>query len=152
MQISSRESIIFDAKYFARIAFRFPRRDIVTREIQKKSKTKMAAFNIRRLLLLRNNLLRLLLLRRRQKRRTKYRKRFWVRRVYTERQQKGEFHLLVKELRVYDQEYFFQCFRCLQLYLKNFSLGRDTSFKNKQQKCESRSVPENDCAFVYDTW
>ncbi len=71
----------------------------------------MAAINTRRLLLLRNNLLRLFLLRRRRKRITKYKKRFWIRRVYAERQQKGEFHLLVKELILFDQEYFFQCFR-----------------------------------------
>ena len=71
----------------------------------------MAAFNHRRLLLFRNNLLRLLLLRRRQKRRKKYKKRFWIRRIYAERQQKGEFHLLVKELNMFDHEYFFQCFR-----------------------------------------
>ena len=71
----------------------------------------MPAINARRLLLLRNNILRLLLLRRRQKRRRKYRKRFWVRRIYAEREQKGEYHLLVKELKLYDQEYFFQCFR-----------------------------------------
>jgi hypothetical protein len=77
----------------------------------KSRKNKMAALNTRRLLLLRNNLLRLFLLRRRRKRTTKYKKRFWIRRVYAERQQKGEFHLLVKELILFDQEYFFKCFR-----------------------------------------
>ena len=70
-------------------------------------KKKMPAINARRLLLLRNNILRLLLLRRRQKRRRKYRRRFWVRRIYAEREQKGEYHFL----KLYDQEYFFQCFR-----------------------------------------
>ena len=80
-------------------------------EIQKKVKNKMAAFNARQLLLLRNNQLRLLLLRRRQKRSSKYKKRFWIRRVYAQRRQKGEFHMLVRELSFYDQEYFFQCFR-----------------------------------------
>ena len=77
----------------------------------KSRKNEMAALNTRRLLLLRNNLLRLFLLRRRRKRTTKYKKRFWIRRVYAERQQKGEFHLLVKELILFDQEYFFKCFR-----------------------------------------
>ena len=75
-----------------------------------KYKIKMAALNHRKLLLLRNNLLKLLLLRRRQKRGTKYKNRFWIRRIYAERQQKGEFHLLVKELSMFDHEYFFQCF------------------------------------------
>nr|XP_047141117.1 uncharacterized protein LOC124816125 [Hydra vulgaris] len=38
-------------------------------------------------------------------------KRFWVRKIYTERLQKGEFHLLVQDLRLHDQEYFFKYFR-----------------------------------------
>ena len=46
----------------------------------------MAAFNIRRLLLLRNDLLRLLLLQRRRKRLSKYKKRFWIRRVKIQKQ------------------------------------------------------------------
>ena len=39
------------------------------------------------------------------------RKRFWMRRIYLERQQKGEFHLLVREMMLFDHEYFFKCFR-----------------------------------------
>ncbi|XP_065665346.1 uncharacterized protein LOC136086784 [Hydra vulgaris] len=41
----------------------------------------------------------------------KNKKRFWVRKVYAERLQKGEFHLLVQDLRLHDQEYFFKYFR-----------------------------------------
>ncbi|XP_065652846.1 uncharacterized protein LOC136080161 [Hydra vulgaris] len=41
----------------------------------------------------------------------KNKKRFWVRKVYAERLQKGEFHLLVQNLRLHDQEYFFKYFR-----------------------------------------
>ncbi|XP_065675624.1 uncharacterized protein LOC136091841 [Hydra vulgaris] len=41
----------------------------------------------------------------------KNKKRFWVRKVYAERLQKGEFHLLVQDFRLHDQEYFFKYFR-----------------------------------------
>ena len=70
-----------------------------------------AALNLRYLLLLKVRLINILLLRRRRIRLQKYRKRFWIRKVYNEREEKGEYHLLVKELRLQDAEYFFQCFR-----------------------------------------
>ena len=41
----------------------------------------------------------------------KNKKRFWVRKVYAERLLKGEFHLLIQDLRLHDQEYFFKYFR-----------------------------------------
>lgn len=53
----------------------------------------------------------LLLIRRRLIAKNKYKKRFWVRKIFTERKQKGEYHLLVQELRLHDQEYFFKYFR-----------------------------------------
>ena len=71
----------------------------------------MAAVNIRHLLKVKINIIRLLLLRRRRKRLEKYKKRFSDRRIYAEREQKGKYHLLVKELMLYDEEYFFHCFR-----------------------------------------
>ena len=72
----------------------------------------MAAVNLRYLLLLKARLLiKILLLRRRERRLQKYKKRFWIRKIYEEREQKGEYHLLIKELRLYDAEYFFRCFR-----------------------------------------
>ena len=43
--------------------------------------------------------------------RLKYRKRFWVRKVYEERKTKGEFNVLVRELILADHEYFFRLFR-----------------------------------------
>ena len=70
----------------------------------------MAAVNIRHLLNVKINIIRLLLLRRRRKRLEKYKERFSVQRIYAEREQKGEYHLLVKELMLYDEEYFFHCF------------------------------------------
>ena len=41
----------------------------------------------------------------------KYRKRFWVRKVYEECKTKGEFNVLVRELMLADHEYFFRLFR-----------------------------------------
>ena len=38
-------------------------------------------------------------------------KRFWVRKMYQERKEKREFHLLVRELKIFDQHYLFQQFR-----------------------------------------
>ena len=57
----------------------------------------MAAVNIRHLLKVKINIIRFLLLRRRRERLEKYKKRFSVRRIYAEREQKGEYHLLYSE-------------------------------------------------------
>ena len=70
----------------------------------------MADTNQRHLLQLNNNIAYLLLLKRRRSLQ-KYRKRFWIRRIYQERNNKGEYHLLVKDLQLHDHEYFFRCFR-----------------------------------------
>ena len=37
--------------------------------------------------------------------------RFWAVKIYIDRQQKGEFHLLVKQAKNFDAEFFFQMFR-----------------------------------------
>ena len=55
-------------------------------------------------------LLILLALYQRQKRR-KNTKRFWVRRIFAERQEKGEYNNLVRETRLHDHEFFFKLFR-----------------------------------------
>ena len=36
---------------------------------------------------------------------------YWVRKIYAERQTKGKYHLLVQDLKLYDQDYFFRYFR-----------------------------------------
>ena len=67
----------------------------------------MAAWN-------RSHLLLLILARRciaRIKREQKYRKNCWVRRIFAERKIKGEFHILIKGMRLFDQEYCFKQFR-----------------------------------------
>ena len=69
----------------------------------------MAALNIRSLLVI-------IILRRRLQRRkiqSKYKKRFWVRQIFKERKQKGEYNLLVKDMKLFDHEFFFKQFRML---------------------------------------
>jgi hypothetical protein len=51
--------------------------------------------------------------RRKKKRMMKYRKRFWVRKVFCEREIKGEYHCLIKELMLVDHELFFKMFRMM---------------------------------------
>lgn len=63
----------------------------------------MAALN-RRILLL-------IILRRRLMR--KRNPKFWVRRIYKDRKQKGEFHTLIQEAKVFDHQLFFKMFRML---------------------------------------
>ena len=72
----------------------------------------MAAFNRRRLLLLKSNLLLLLYLaNRRKKLKFKKKRECWIRDIYQDREEKGEYHSLVKELKIHDRDYFFRCFR-----------------------------------------
>ena len=59
-------------------------------------------------------LLILIVLRRRLRRRSeRYKKRFWVRKIYEERNLKGEFHHLIQEMMLFDHDYVFRCFRML---------------------------------------
>ena len=64
-------------------------------------------------LLLRRRLLigKMLYMRHFKKNSGKYKKRFWVRTIYSERKQKGEFNMLVKDLRLHDELFFFKYFR-----------------------------------------
>ena len=62
------------------------------------------------LLLKKINLLKMLVLVNSNKK-TKKKKRFWVRRLYKERKMKGEFHLLIQDMKLYDHQLFFQYFR-----------------------------------------
>ena len=41
----------------------------------------------------------------------KSKKSAWVRKIFEDRSKKGEFHLLVRDLRLHDRQYFFRCFR-----------------------------------------
>ena len=71
-------------------------------------KLKMAALNRR--WFLRRKIIILLLLRKRRQR-LKNRKRFWVSKIYEERNRKGEFNILVRELMLADHNYFFRLFQ-----------------------------------------
>ena len=64
-------------------------------------------------LLLRRRLLigKMLYMRHFKKNSGKYKIRFWVRTIYSERKQKGEFNMLVKDLRLHDELFFFKYFR-----------------------------------------
>ena len=76
--------------------------------------TKMAAVNIRYKLLLRWRVIYAYYRTRVASKRLKQKRRkFWVRDLYRERDEKGEFNKLVQDLRLHDHEYFFQCFRML---------------------------------------
>ena len=46
-----------------------------------------------------------------EKNNVKYRKRMWVRKLFQERETKGAFNLLIKDMELYDQEYFFKYMR-----------------------------------------
>ena len=60
------------------------------------------------MLIVRKRLLLLKLLNQTENKNGRKEKRFWVRKLHTKRLQKGEFHLLVGDLRLHDHEYFFK--------------------------------------------
>ena len=43
--------------------------------------------------------------------RRRNRKKEWIRTIFAEREEKSEFHLLVKDMQLFDSEYFFKSFR-----------------------------------------
>ena len=72
----------------------------------------MAAFNMKYLLLIKQKIiLKTLYLRRISCKTTKKKRKYWVRKNFAERQTKGEYHLLVEDLKLHDQNCFFRCFR-----------------------------------------
>ncbi len=46
-----------------------------------------------------------------RKKSLKYKKSIWIRKIFQEREEKSEYHLLVRELELFDKEYFFKMFR-----------------------------------------
>ena len=62
--------------------------------------------------LTRRQLLLVMILRRRlRKKNQNFVGRLWVRKIYEERKEKGEFHLLIQEMKLFDHQYFYQQFR-----------------------------------------
>ena len=55
----------------------------------------------------------LYLYRKHRKNRKKNNRRFWIRRLYDERSTKGEYEMLLSDLRLHDHEMFFRYFRKL---------------------------------------
>ena len=49
-------------------------------------------------------------------------RRFWIRRLYEERNQKGEYQLLVRDLQLHDHEIFFRYFRMLPETSSHFTI------------------------------
>ena len=94
------ERILFREQLYAR--FHVPVKIILPRKLKIKSNM---AFKLSK----RTKMV--LLMRRRTIAKNKYKKRFWVRRIFQERKQKGEYHLLLQDLHLHDHEYFFKCFR-----------------------------------------
>ena len=43
--------------------------------------------------------------------RNRIRKKIWICQIFRQRETKGEFHILVKDLRLFDKEYFFRNFQ-----------------------------------------
>ena len=66
----------------------------------------MAVDNLSKVLIYRKSLILKLLALQSLKRKSQRRKRFWMRQIYLERQQKREFHLSVREIMLFDHEYF----------------------------------------------
>ena len=50
----------------------------------------------------------------------KKKRRFWVRKLYEERNRKGEIQLWIEDLRLHDHEMFFRYFRMLQETYENW--------------------------------
>ena len=64
----------------------------------------------------------------------KYKKNIWIRDVYEEREEKGEHHLLFKELRLHDAEYSFKCFRMTPAVFQEHLNGWGLIFKKTIRK------------------
>ena len=94
-------------------------------------------------------LLALLLWRRRNRRlaiERKYEKRFWVRDIYKERKSKGEFHLLIKEMKLCDHELYFKQFRMMPSKLEEILSWVAPKITKSNLKRESIGAEERLCA------
>ena len=73
--------------------------------------------------------------RRRQERNMKTKKRVWVRQLYRERKEKGEYHLLIREMKSYDHMMFYQQFRMTPEQYENlFRLVAPKILKSSQKR------------------
>eukprot|EP00794_Sanderia_malayensis_P016397 gene16397-18034_t len=97
-----------------------------------------------RLMLQRNLILIIGLLRKKKQllTRKKYKKkRFWVRKIFQERERSGHFHALIQELRIHNREYFF---RFLRMSPEKFEhLYRIVGPHMKTRQCRNREPIPN---------
>ena len=100
--------------------------------------TKMAMQNWRQIILI-------LLLRRRIHRRNKYKKAFWIRQIFAERKQKGEFHFLINDLKLFDHQFFFVQFRMLPSKLEELLAWVGPKIKKSGRKREPISSEDILC-------
>ena len=111
-------------------------------------KTNMALTTI---LLVRKRLLLSKLLNQTENKNGQKKKRFWVRKLYTKRLQKGEFHLLVRDLRLHDHEYFFKYFGMSPTVFEELSfvspitVKQSTAMHNPISPSEVSSYPSVSC-------
>ena len=89
----------------------------------------MAAFNMKYLLLLKLKIIPQTYLRRTSCKTTKKKRKYWVRKIYAKRQTKGKYPLLVQELKLHDQNYFFAVFVCDLKILKCYFPGLDPKLR-----------------------
>ena len=65
----------------------------------------------------------------------KYKKRFWVRKIYSDRKQKGEFNMLVKDFQLHDELFIsLNIFIYHLSFLRNFKHGCHHIYRNKKQR------------------
>ena len=74
-------------------------------------------------------------------------KRFWIRKIYKERKEKGEFHLLIRDMRLFDHRYFFQHFRRTPKFEELFGYIGPSLVKDAQKR-EPIGPAERSCV----TW
>ena len=65
----------------------------------------MVVDNLSKVLIYRKSLILKLLALQSLKQKSQRRKRFWMRRIYLERQQNGEFHFIVREMMLFDHAF-----------------------------------------------
>ena len=106
----------------------------------------MIAISLRCMLLKTKLLYLKLLLHKRNKSQNKYKKRYWIRKLNLDRKQKGEYNILVKDLKLFDHELFFRYFRMSPTILEELLSWVCPLIKKKSTHMrDSISAPERFC-------
>ena len=97
----------------------------------------------------------IILLRRRLRRKkninksTQNKRRFWVRQIYRERKQKGEYHLRIKDMRLYDQNFFSHQFRMTPVKFEELLSYVGPHIKKSSQNRELISPDKRLCVTLH---